>query len=601
MSVTIPNTVKTIGSKSFYDNEQLVSIIISESVVSIGKECFWFTGLRDVTCLATTPPSFPNGNPFQTTTFKKKLTVPAEAVGAYLASAWVNRFDTICYEVSIWHGEGFSNEFVTIASSEINTDANGQATIIRDVDGMPHKVILNVLPVEGKFTSREGVWDKTNAAAWIVEQQDTTEWIVSAGSKVNVLADTDDKITVKEGGELVTNQNLSNVVVEKRLTAGDWNFMGFPIRENNGISCMLMNDTNGIDCNIWALGYDYANNTWEDQYLHWSGATTDRVEAGNGIFAWTETDQTLKIKGSVFKQSDILTITKEITANEGNRWVALANPYTEKLPVASFNNQGLQGNCVYIYENGNYVAKYCTGDDAITPGQGFFVNLGAEDSDVTIAYVQPETAAVEEYIELSVITDGIAVPVRFAVDESANVSFDRLDANKLFGDGSVAEPFFAKDGYKLCKEVVNQLPYTAALNVRSSESCSVEIVANYIPEAYDVVLIDGYEETVLENGTRYSAELAEGDNTDRFSLKISRNAVSIQDIDATNDLNITNNNRIITVTGGNDLRTEVFNALGQKVYETTARTFELNGVAAGAYVVKVKSGSVSRSSKLVVR
>ncbi len=508
---------------------------------------------------------------------------------------------------------------------------------IQNADGTTTEKVVHIMSplaqgkAEGTYTAKPGTGSQTDPTDWEFtpgNSGDGTNMVIPDGSEITFEKPTNADVTVEDGGQVVVGDNASNgkdengnpiftVTVKEGVDANMWNFIGFPIKENNGVSYLLPDQVEhngemvstgtGINGGVWALEYNYAGNTWANQYLHWSeqfGGWNDFVDQANGIFVFPEQSNTITITGTAFKHSESITVTKDITAVGGNRFMALANPYTANLPVSTFASQNLQGNCIYKYDgrNGQYQAVECTDENAeILVGEGFFVNLADGVSSATISQSVSAEVAQTEYIELSVITDGVVAPVRFAVDESANVSFDRFDANKLFGDGTVAEPFFVKDGYKLCKEVVNQLPYTAALNVRSSEARTVEIVANYIPEAYDVVLVDGQEEIALENGTRYSAELVDGDNADRFSLKISRNAASIQEMATAEDIKVRNNNRMVSIDGGNNISVEVYNALGQKVYETRDHNFELNGVAAGAYVVNVKSGSASHSTKIVVR
>jgi hypothetical protein len=66
------------------------------------------------------------------------------------------------------------------------------------------------------------------------------------------------------------------------------------------------------------------------------------------------------------------------------------------------------------------------------------------------------------------------------------------------------------------------------------------------------------------------------------------------------DVTIANSNRYISISTQEDVRVEVYNTLGQKVYETTETNFELNGVASGAYVVKVYNNNASKTQKIVV-
>ena len=139
------------------------------------------------------------------------------------------------------------------------------------------------------------------------------------------------------------------------------------------------------------------------------------------------------------------------------------------------------------------------------------------------------------------------------------------------------------------------------MNIKSGEAQSVEIIAENIPEGYSLVLLDGEEEIAMNQGDIYTVNIASGENADRFKLKIGEKNVSITDVEKVADLSIRNNNRNIIIEGGKNIRAEVYNTLGQKVYETTARNFNIEGVAAGAYVIKVQSGKAVQSQKVIIR
>ena len=57
-SVTIPEGVTSIGSYAFRECRGLTSVTIPESVTSIGSSAFSGCGLTDVFCHASNPPSF---------------------------------------------------------------------------------------------------------------------------------------------------------------------------------------------------------------------------------------------------------------------------------------------------------------------------------------------------------------------------------------------------------------------------------------------------------------------------------------------------------------------------------------------------------------
>ena len=87
-SVTIPNSVTSIGNNAFYNCTGLTSITIPDSVTSIGNYAFRnCSNLASVTVLATTPPSL-GGMAFNNTNYCP-IYVPADSVYDYeTATNW---------------------------------------------------------------------------------------------------------------------------------------------------------------------------------------------------------------------------------------------------------------------------------------------------------------------------------------------------------------------------------------------------------------------------------------------------------------------------------------------------------------------------------
>ena len=310
----------------------------------------------------------------------------------------------------------------------------------------------------------------------------------------------------------------------------------------------------------------------------------------------------------------------------------MANPYASPIAVSTITSQLPQGKCVYLYD-GTTWTTIGSGDETtrkINQYEGFFVNIAADStkqivlpnpnfkgSDPTTWEEPKEEEKKEEeaeedqsgfgdlfvrsFLTVSVSTDGYKVPVSFAQNDAAMAGYDIFDANKLFGNGTVAEPYLVCNGVKLCKEEVNEASYAATMNIRSSEARSVEIVADNVPEGYSLVLKDGETETPMNQGDIYTTDIASGETAERFKLLINKNNVSLDEIAATEKPMVSNFNRNIVIEGGERVRTEVFNTLGQKVYETTKRNFTLNDLETGAYVLRVQSTSGMQSTKIVIR
>ena len=426
----------------------------------------------------------------------------------------------------------------------------------------------------------------------------------------------DNKITMREGGDAIpanikvvitekgsiinqSGQVITNAVIQKPVKGGQWNFIGLPIaaREQGiGISPLA-----NVEGDIWAL--QYRQGGWDGNYLRWNETSKSYIKEGEGIFAWPDADYTLNIDGTLVN-GNVTRIAVESKWFVQN-FVALANPYPAAIKIADLVAlKGVQGQVCYIY-NGTSYDTPTTG--TIPVGTGFFLNT-AENITFTPSMIDgyttttaKSTPAERDFLTVSVSTDGYKVPVMFAKNEAATAEYDIFDANKMFGDGSVAEPYLICNDIDLCKEEVNALPYTATMNIKSGEARSIDIIAENIPEGYSLTLIDNEEEIAMNQGDIHTVNIASGENADRFKLKIGEKNVSITEIEAAEELNIRNNNRNIIIEGGKNVKAEVYNTLGQKVYETTKRNFTLEGIEAGAYVVKVQSGNAVQSHKMIIR
>ncbi len=407
-------------------------------------------------------------------------------------------------------------------------------------------------------------------------------------------------VTIVPGAVVIGYQGEQSISIS--LTANKWNFIGFPHVEN--ISPLAANGAPSI----WALAFDYGTNQWAENYLHWiDGGQQDALPCGQGIFAWPANDYTITASSVVTNENRRMTYSSTAGSNEKGRWFALANPFSFPLDITKFLNANsgiIQGGCVYKYNGSTFDENVTSG--TIKVGQGFFVNMASNDGQIQFNNDQYSTStaksksAEREFVKVSVSTEGYKVPVMFAQNDDASDGYDIFDANKMFGDGSVAEPYLICNGINLCKEEVSSTNYTATMNIKSFESRNVDIVADNIPEGYSLTLIDGALEVVMNQGDVYTTDIAEGENADRFKLLITKNNVSIADVAEAESIRVVNNNRSIRVYGGKSVRTEVYNALGQKVYETSDRVFDLNNVASGAYVLRVQDGKSVNSTKIIV-
>ena len=510
-------------------------------------------------------------------------------------------------------GNTLTCPLVTLENDNQNNKLDLKGTLVGNIVVKRGELKLNdnAAVVDGSITVESGAklsFPKQAAVTGdiILESGATVDW-------QNLKAGEFGGTVIIEAGATVTQSNIpafldpndaafnsSKLTYAKPIQSG-WNFIGLPL--SSDIAPLAASDAPAM----WALRFNYEANEWSENYLHYiEGGQQDALAVGNGIFVYLA-DNSYNIRlgyGTGVTNSVQMTYpyTEARSAADG-RWFALANPYMKNLDVSTFlsANQGnIWGVGVYLFDGTSFGTIQTSG--TIPVGAGFFVNMADEQTGITFNY--PSTAksksAEREFVRVSVATNGYKVPVLFAQNDDATDGYDIYDANKMFGNGTVAEPYLVCEGIELCKEEVLSSSYTATMNVKSSESRSVEIVADNIPEGYSLTLIDGALEVVMNQGDVYTTDITEGENADRFKLLITKNNVSIADVAEAESIRVVNNNRTISIYGGNDVRTEVYNALGQKVYETSDRAFDLNNVASGAYVLRVQDGKTVNSAKIVV-
>ncbi|MCI7035130.1 MAG: fibronectin type III domain-containing protein [Bacteroidales bacterium] len=430
-------------------------------------------------------------------------------------------------------------------------------------------------------------------------------------------------------GELVNttdNNDLGNVRISFTATQNKWKFIGAPFTSSQDRKYRLESIEPVSGSDVAVVLYNYQSGVWSNNWA----TINDRVPQAEGFFAWPFYSGTITFNndyntdGTVdysLNNSDI-TVTRDVitstSSNPNGNWMSLANPYPAELDIARFLSdnseadlqsglQGdLQGEVVYIFNGSSFGVKNI---GSLPICEGFFVNFSnSGNNSVTFHKTQMTSypsgnntkskTAQNPWIEMSLVNKRDKVKFFFAHNPLAEQGYDKYDANKLFATTGVAEPYFVTDGMNLVKEEVKELPYYATLNVRSEQDTLMTFVADKIPEGYRVSLIDGEQTIEMNEGSRYETNISAGENADRFKLLIQNN-VGLNQVSQT-DITITNSNRHVAISAEAISNVEVFNALGQRVYQTKASTFTLSGVQSGVYVVRVSTAKGTKSQKIVV-
>ena len=596
LEVTIPNTVTIIGDNAFEGCNNLSSIELSEGLKEIGYKAFERCKITEIILPSTLETlgslAFGTCNDLMTVKF----------------NSWVSMGDDVfqnCGKLGVVTGP------CGLSLSNTGLQPHVMNTVMNNYDSN----CMLITKKDGAFNadSTWGVDEGSMSGLTGKDRKIIHKVTIPNGFSLDISGSNPEltnngTLVLKQGGQLVGVPEGSGTIEVETPNFEDraWYFVGAPFA-NYGFDVIKFHSS--TDDAVVSL-FNHSTAQWREDY---TVIYKETVAAGEGFLVWPFTAAKAnepvvftnkRTSGTNYSlnNSDV-TVTKTLPAGN-DRWMALANPYTFKLNIATFleNNQAkIQGNGVYIFNGTSFDLKE-TGEIKVT--EGFFVNFTGNGEDAvnfkkTQRYAPSAKANTErEFIELTLQNGNDKVRVYFAHNEDAEQGYDIYDANKMFATTGVAEPYFVTDGIALIKEEVRDLPYYATINVRSQQDTVMNFVLTNLPEGYAVSIIDGEEVIDLVEGGVYSTEIASGENADRFKVLVKKN-VGLADVEEL-DVRITNSNRHIAITAQENVKVSVYNTLGQKVFETEETNFVLSGVASGAYVVKVQGAKASKSQKIIV-
>ena len=583
--VTLP--VTKIADGAFKDQNNMTSIKIPATITSIGKEAFKkCTSLDSIICLASIAPTIPNNNNNEANDGPGANGPGAGGpAGGPAANDPGKEKDNIFKEAT--QEKTLTILFNCDYSSWINYP---NANIIMTYHW--------IRPAERKELEGE------------FKVNDTTSLINEGVLKINY------------GGELIneTDTNVSGIfeVETASLTEDKWHLIGLPFTDYK-LETLIPST---MELSI--LEFDYSSGLWSEE---WATIDTE-IKKGESFIAysWCTEPTTFTNYGDIWDyqnntvgsydsnqaplyslNNEDVTVTKTLVYSNEGYWMALANPYTFKLNVATFlsDQENIQGQVYYRLNDDNETWTPAS-EGEINVTEGFFINFtsgGGKSAIFNKSQRLSNTAkssAQREFVKLAMVDGEREVEVLFAHNEEAEQGYDIFDANKLFALVEVAEPYFVTEGKALVKEEAKTLPYYATMNVRSFENKEVSFKLTSLPEGIAVSLIDGEEIIDLNEETIYTTTVSAGENAERFKV-LFKKSVGLADAEEL-DVEIINNNRFVNVSSSeNDLQIEVYNALGQKVFATNDYNFTLNDVPAGAYLVKAFNNRASKTAKLILK
>ncbi|MBO6118795.1 MAG: hypothetical protein J6P44_09670 [Bacteroidales bacterium] len=422
------------------------------------------------------------------------------------------------------------------------------------------------------------------------------------------------------------------------IKIGCWNFIGnYSDNESLQVNVLNNNGETPLDFSsahdIAASEYNYQDNNWNGSYLNVNNED-DVLKQGCGNFVWAfETDRYEKELPK--KAGDIIYLTlsdNENTENtckihlensgskrkgndtdndNGALWFALSNPFNKALSpdvLLSGISDQIQGKtAVYTWECNQWNANPQT----IYPGQGFMVAASGDNTviDGNLVSSAKKSVTDTDWITFTCLNGESSSRMFATYNPNASDGFDNYDAFAMFAGSDQTDninAYFNIDNKSIAKNVFGSFPFDCQVNFATSKDCKIELNCRNIPSNMLVSITDKQNnQTVLLNEESFTADIAAGDNKNRFYITFNEEISLIDSvINKRNTTLISNYGREITICGSDLQYADIFNTLGQKIYtkRLSGNTFTFRAeLPQGIYLIKACGKQSSGCGKIVIR
>ena len=439
----------------------------------------------------------------------------------------------------------------------------------------------------------------------------------------------------------------------------EWDIVGSPVTNQSISDFVTTNDdplavdTSG-PTTYYALGtHDAATNAW----TNYTGSTVG--DAGNfmpakGYQMATDYGATMAFTGGVATTTQSVSIQKQTVM-----WNLVANPFPSYIKgniTADASNNFLKVNAdAGIINGGNYLAvygwraddtgykafNYATGSTGIgsplliAPGQGFFI--AANSSDVAQLQFTPEMRTVaggDDFI------NGAPILLNYNFDlKLFHGNTEKAETKYFFQEGLTLglDPGYDAGALDQLTPLSSRLPeddqgvnlQINAMSLESAYNQSVPLVINQeqgqtfrisisnntLPENINVYLEDTLNGTLTPLNEQDFELSAQDDLSEegRFYLHFTTQSLAIDDVLNPNNINLykLNTDTFITIKGltpemGNT-SAALYNILGMKVRQKAlnitqdTQQISTQGLASGVYIIKLNTGDISFSKKVIIQ
>ena len=465
-------------------------------------------------------------------------------------------------------------------------------------------------------------------------------------------SDSDEFSSIIIGGSVSGNITYNRYV--NPVGTNEWDLIGSPV---DGLSISAFASTNSstlaTNGSAYAIGeYNNVTDTWTNYTTSTIGSSGNfdigkgyqmgSIGSGSGILVFT---------GSPASTNQTQSIINNDAANSGTgrRWNLVANPFPSYIQgnanahatnnFLTVNSDKLDDSYEAIYgydaDGTGYTIYNNIGTLLLAPGQAFMVASDNTNSDNISFTTQMRTVVGGDDLILGrIMQDSYELilsinqgdteidQTKFYFQDGLNLGLDPgYDAGHFNQQAALTSRLVEEDegvGFAINAmglESINDVVIPLVINRESADGFRLSIHTNGIYEGTNVYLEDNQQGTMTLLNEQDFELIPEINLSEvgRFYLHLTQTTFSIEDEILTNHLNgyKLDANNFITIEGlafqTNQTNLRVYDILGQEVLHKTLannnnrETVSTEGFATGVYVIKLESGNVIVTKKIVIK
>jgi len=423
-------------------------------------------------------------------------------------------------------------------------------------------------------------------------------------------------------GSLINNTAGVEATVQRHITGGwgSWDAGWHNISSPVGAQPIGGFATTGAGNDYDFYGWDEAANYWmnykDPSFSGWNGG--ENFVPGRGYFvSYEQTQENLAFAGEMNVESIVLE-NLSYTANQGNGWHLLGNPFASaiKWNDGNWNLSQIAGTAKIWNESGKSYSDI-TANGIIPAAQGFFVHAGNAVNSITIpaasrlhnAQAWYKNASQEKILLVASPLDGSSFQETIIIlNPNATAGYD-FDFDSPYRPGYAPEFYSVLADRKLSTNALPSFDPQLSIPLGFQKNQHNHFVIKFLEKPLDLklYLFDIKENLQLElsDSDGYLFESHTDDTPDRFLLLMS--PVSVDEVSYVDGFDISISGKVIRLQSSiqESALVSVFNVAGQKVYERRVAFDEdpeiVLHTATGWYIIRIMGNEDLLSRKIFIR